>query len=70
MDETTGIYHKQEDYEKTNALFTLPLDTSKADETAAESYIQNLMKENESEEQQTIEQIQEAQENTNNVEKK
>ena len=53
MDETTGIYHKQEDYEKTNALFTLPLDTSKADETAAESYIQNLMKESEETDQTT-----------------
>lgn len=50
MDETTGVYQKQDGYQKTNALFTLPLDKTKADEIAAETYIQNLMKENESEE--------------------
>ena len=53
MDETTGVYHKQKGYEKTNALFTLPLDESKADEIAAESYIQNLMNESEETEQTT-----------------
>ena len=50
MDETTGVYQKQDGYLKTNALFTLPLDKTKADKIAAETYIQNLMKENESEE--------------------
>ncbi len=53
MDETTGIYYKQEEYEKTNALFSLPLDTAKADEIAAESYIQNLMNESEETDQTT-----------------
>ena len=43
MDETTGIYHKQKEYEKTNALFTLPLDKTKADTNAADKYIQHLI---------------------------
>ncbi|MBR2045975.1 MAG: DUF4179 domain-containing protein [Agathobacter sp.] len=47
MDETTGVYHKQNGYEKTNALFTLPLDESKADEIAATAYIESLMDESE-----------------------
>lgn len=42
MDETTGVYVKAEDYEQTNALFTLPLDKSKADDVAADEYIKEL----------------------------
>lgn len=47
MDQTTGIYHKQEGYDKTNALFTLPLDKTKADTNAADEYIQHLITESE-----------------------
>lgn len=47
MDEATGVYHKQDNYEKTNALFTLPLDEAKADEVAATAYIESLMNETE-----------------------
>lgn len=43
MDEKTGVYTKQEDYEKTNALFTIPLDKEKADDVAAEKYVEELM---------------------------
>ena len=51
MDETTGVYHKQEGYEKTNALFALPLDESKADEIAANKYVETLIKESEKSEE-------------------
>lgn len=42
MDEATGAYGKKEGYTGTNALFTLPLDKSKADEKAADAYIEKL----------------------------
>lgn len=45
MDEETGVYTKQEGYEKTNALFMLPLDKEKADDEAAEEYIEKLIAE-------------------------
>lgn len=37
--EEAGTYKINEDYQKINALFTLPLDTSKADEEQVQSYI-------------------------------
>ena len=42
MDTQTGVYNKNADYEGTNALFTLPLDKSKADAKEAEAYIYAL----------------------------
>lgn len=42
MDKNTGIYNKKPGYTGTNALFDLPLDKSKADEKAAEAYIEKL----------------------------
>lgn len=43
MDEETGVYTKQEGYEKTNALFALPLDKEKADDVAAEKYLEEII---------------------------
>ena len=45
MNEETGVYEKQTDYGKTNALFTLPLDKEKADDVAAEKYLEGIMAE-------------------------
>ena len=42
MDAQSGEYVRTADYEGTNALFTLPLDESKADTKKAESYIYAL----------------------------
>ncbi|MCH5344646.1 MAG: hypothetical protein J1E64_11450 [Acetatifactor sp.] len=42
MDTQSGEYRRNADYEGTNALFTLPLDKSKADEKEAEAYINAL----------------------------
>ena len=42
MDNESGSYRKVEDYAGTIALFTLPLDTTKADPAAAEEYIKKL----------------------------
>lgn len=42
MNKETGVYEKQTDYEKTNALFTLPLDKEKADEAKGEKYLAEL----------------------------
>lgn len=42
MNEETGVYEKQTDYEKTNTLFTLPLDKEKADDIAVENVSQGL----------------------------
>lgn len=42
MDEATGVYCKNETYQGTNALFTLPLDEGKADHEAAEKYLKEL----------------------------
>lgn len=46
MDEESGAYSKVQDYAGTIALFSLPLDTAKADPAAAEEYLKNLKKEN------------------------
>ncbi|MBQ2705198.1 MAG: hypothetical protein IJF60_00140 [Agathobacter sp.] len=43
MNEQSGIYEKNVDYEKTNALFSLPLDKEKADDMAAEKYLKELI---------------------------
>lgn len=42
MDKGTGKYSKKSGYTGTNALFDLPLDEKKADEKAAEAYIEKL----------------------------
>ena len=42
MDNESGTYRKVEDYAGTIALFTLPLDTTKADPAAAEAYLKKL----------------------------
>lgn len=42
LDRKTGAYKKKEDYTGTNALFDLPLDKAKADEQAADAYIEKL----------------------------
>ncbi len=42
MDKSTGDYSRNTDYTGTNALFDLPLDQSKADEAAADAYIEKL----------------------------
>lgn len=42
MDNESGSYRKVEDYAGTIALFTLPLDTTKADSAAAEEYLKKL----------------------------
>ncbi len=44
MDEQTGVYSRVNDYSNTNALFTLPLDASKANPEEAEKYL-NAVKE-------------------------
>ena len=49
MDTQTGVYNKNADYEGTNALFTLPLDKSKADAEEAEAYINALIHDEENE---------------------
>ena len=41
-DETTGKITRNEAYDGCNALFTLPLDTKKADQKKAESYLKSL----------------------------
>lgn len=49
MDAQTGVYKKTEGYEGTCALFDLPLDTAKADEAAADAYIEKLISPDENE---------------------
>lgn len=49
MNEETGIYEKVTEYEKTNALFELPLDIEKADDVAAEEYLTLFEKDTEAE---------------------
>lgn len=44
MNEKTGIYQKAKNYAGTNALFTLPLNTKKADSSAANKRIQEMKK--------------------------
>jgi len=51
MDEKTGAYKKNEEYTGTSALFDLPLDQSKADETAADAYIKKLMSQKDQDEE-------------------
>lgn len=41
-DKTTGQISRNEDYNGLNALFTLPLDSSKAEPEAAKAYIKNM----------------------------
>lgn len=41
-DEQTGSISRNEQYQGVNALFTLPLDASKADKAAAEAYVKEL----------------------------
>lgn len=48
MDEQTGVYERADGYKGMNALFDLPLDTSNADEKAAEQYIRELQEKAES----------------------
>ena len=50
MDEKTGVYSKKPGYKGTNALFSLPLDQAKADEKAADEYIERLKKPSDDEE--------------------
>ncbi|MGN0169277.1 MAG: DUF4179 domain-containing protein [Lachnospiraceae bacterium] len=45
MDTESGAYSKVEDYTGTVALFSLPLDASKADNKAAQEYLDSLEKE-------------------------
>lgn len=42
MDPVTGVITRNESYDGVNALFRLPIDASKADPAAAESYIRDL----------------------------
>lgn len=49
MNTETGVYEKNADYEKTNALFNLPLEKEKADDIAAENYLKELEKDTEDE---------------------
>ena len=42
MDTQSGVYQRNADYEGTNALFTLPLDKSKANAKEAEAYLDAL----------------------------
>ena len=44
MDSESGVYSKVEDYAGTVALFSLPIDASKADNKAAEEYLNALEK--------------------------
>ena len=44
MDAESGVYSKVEDYAGTVALFSLPIDASKADNKAAEEYLNALEK--------------------------
>lgn len=50
MDKKTGVYSKKPGYKGTNALFSLPLDQAKADEKAADEYIEKLKKPSDDEE--------------------
>lgn len=43
-DEESGTISRNEDYQGVNALFSLPLDKSKADKEAAENYVKNFEK--------------------------
>ena len=65
MDTQSGEYSKNADYEGTNALFTLPLDQSKADVKEAEAYL-NALKRNEENEQQLSEEERSAREDAEN----
>ena len=49
MSEQTGVYEKNPEYEKTSALFVLPLDKEKADDVTAEKYLKELEKDTEEE---------------------
>jgi hypothetical protein len=49
-DPDTGLYSVNPDYDKINALFDLPLDTSKADDEAANNYLRERAAEKETEE--------------------
>lgn len=42
MDDDTGVYSKNRDYDKTNALFTLPLESSKGDNEKAAKQIEAM----------------------------
>ena len=54
MDTQSGEYRRNADYEGTNALFTLPLDKSKADAKEAEAYL-NALEHNEENDQEIAE---------------
>ena len=62
MDSQSGEYKRNADYEGTNALFTLPLDKSKADAKEAEAYL-NALEHNEENERETSEEEYSAREN-------
>lgn len=49
MNVQTGVYEKNIEYEKTSALFQLPLNKKKADDVAAEEYLKALEKDTEEE---------------------
>ena len=65
MDTQSGVYNRNADYEGTNALFTLPLDKSKADAKAAEAYI-NALEHNEENEREISEEERSAREGVEN----
>lgn len=60
-DTATGLYSVNPEYQGINALFDLPLDTSKADDKAVEEYLQGLQ-EQESEPDEEEENVSEAEE--------
>ena len=65
MDTQSGVYNRNADYEGTNALFTLPLDKSKADAKEAEAYI-NALEHDEENEREITEEERSARENAEN----
>ena len=65
MDTQSGEYHRNADYEGTNALFTLPFDISKADVKKAEAYL-NALEHVEENAQEISEEEHSARENVSN----
>ena len=65
MDPQSGIYHRNADYEGTNALFTLPLDKSKADAEEAQAYL-SVLEDNEKKAQEASQEELATRENVEN----
>ena len=65
MDPQSGEYNRNADYEGTNALFILPLDTSTADAKEAEAYL-NALEHDEEDEREISDEERSARENAEN----